>query len=133
MSQHVQGSCSQVEAEVLKVQTSARRAGHEITTEASVSVAVANLQAAGCTSMQMATDGRMENATRGFWGGVKEKKSLATVKADLAGLPAASRLTTRGYAAAAPVSRSNVLRKDLINHEQVSRMVQKAQCQDRLL
>ena len=132
MSQHVQGSCSQVEAEVLKVQTSARRAGHEITTEASVSVAVANLQAAGCTSMQMATDGRMENATRGFWGGVKEKKSLATVKADLAGLPAASRLTTRGYATA-PVSRSNVLRKDLINHEQVSRMVQKAQCQDRLL
>ena len=126
----------QVEAEVLKVQTSARQAGHHITTEASVSAAVQNLQAAGCTSMQMQTDGRMENATRGCWGGVQERKSLATVKAELAPLaaPGGNRLTTRGYTAPAPgVARSNVLRRDLINHEQVSRMVQKAQCQDRLL
>lgn len=44
-----------MEDEVLKVQSSARHAGHEISTEASVSAAVANLQAMGLTSVQMET------------------------------------------------------------------------------
>ena len=39
----------------MKVQSSARHAGHEISTEASVSAAVANLQAMGLTSVQMET------------------------------------------------------------------------------
>eukprot|EP00435_Cladocopium_sp_Y103_P015621 s3418_g3.t2 len=73
----------QRQEEVLKVQLDARKDGKDITTEASVSAAVANLHSRGFKTVQMDTDGRMENATRAHWGDVREKKSLAAVKADL--------------------------------------------------
>eukprot|EP00913_Durusdinium_trenchii_P010139 g9506.t1 len=151
----------QVEEEVLKVQTEARSAGHNISTEASVTAAVASLQARGLTSVQMETDGRMTNATKPCWGNVLEKKSLAKVKEELgkfaATVPSAEILPSclrsarlpgpsmpRGYAGAsappvlsglsAPTSaKTNLLKTDLISGEQVSRIVQRAQCQNRLL
>ena len=149
----------QVEEEVLKVQTEARRAGHDISTPASVSAALAGLQARGLTSVQMETDGRMTNSTKPCWGSVQEKKSLKAVKEDLNKLadskscqfmpsPLSGPGMLGGYAASAPPAalaafgpcaparasaKTNVLKTDLISGEQVSRIVQKAQCQNRLL
>lgn len=156
----------QVEEEVLKVRLEARKDGKDISTEASVNAAVANLHSRGFKTVQMDTDGRMENATRAHWGDVREKKSLASVKADLgkfATVPtrgavehrtmphgrgiAMSVMAMAGVAPyegaavpAAPVTAPaassascNHLKTDLISTEQVSRIVQRAQCQDRLL
>lgn len=159
----------QVEEEVLKVQLEARKDGKDISTEASVSAAVANLHSRGFKTVQMDTDGRMENATRAHWGDVREKKSLASVKADLGkfvtvpirGAMEHRRSMPRGgggighrlmsmagmadpyggaavpaapvTAPAASSASCNHLKTDLISTEQVSRIVQRAQCQDRLL
>lgn len=147
-----------VEEEVQKVQEEARSLGKDVTTEESVSTAVLNLHALGVTSVQMQTDGHMHNATRACWGDVRQKKSLAAVKADLAKVPSSVPVPSgkgcpaprAGYPAAwgnlfgagdaapssapaAAVASSNVLKTDLISPAQVSRLVQKAQCQDRLL
>jgi len=80
----------EVEEEVLQVQSKARSAGEDITTESAVSFAYANLQSRGLTSCQMRTDGNMVNKTKGMWGGVKEddKRSLASVKQDLCAMSA---------------------------------------------
>ena len=48
---------------------------------------VANLHSRGFKTVQMDTDGRMENATRAHWGDVREKKSLASVKAGILATP----------------------------------------------
>ncbi len=150
-----------VEEEVQKVQEEARSLGKDVTTEESVSTAVLNLHALGITSVQMQTDGHMQNATRACWGDVREKKSLAAVKADLAKVPSSAPVPSvlspfgcpaprAGYSAArgnalfgagldavpssAPaVASSNVLKTDLISPAQVTRLVQRAQCQSRLL
>jgi len=87
----------QVEEEVRKVQDEASSKGKDITTEDSVAAAVLNLHSRGMKSVQMATDGHMQNATKGFWGNVEEKKCLAEVKAELA-----SRFP-RSLAAASPI------------------------------
>ncbi|CAJ1395844.1 unnamed protein product [Effrenium voratum] len=158
----------QVEEEVLRVQTGARREGREITTEAAVGAAFQSLQARGVTSVQMDTDGRMQNDTRPCWGSTREQKSLKAVKAELHALPrsapapssrtpamampamSSTRFGGGGYAsaAAAPASAAaaaaapatapasatrNCLKTDLISADQVSRVVQKAQYQNRLL
>jgi len=156
-----------VEEEVQKIQVEARSAGRDISAEVAVTMACTSLQAQGMKSVQMETDGLMTNATRDAWGlGARERKSLASVKAELGSKAPAPRLQGLGFGAmpagrtatsaaapfpprfspayapasapapvsapSAPASR-NVLKEDLISHSQVGRIMQKAQCQNRLL
>jgi len=88
----------QVEEEVVQVQLEARKAGKEITTEGAVAAAYTNLQARGMQSVQMCTDGYMENTTKGSWGGVAEKKRLGDVKTKLCeGMPAVDAASRCSY------------------------------------
>ena len=74
-------TAKRLKEEVRKVQDEASSKGKDITTEDTVAAAVLNLHSRGMRSVQMATDGHMQNATKGFWGNVEEKRCLKEVKA----------------------------------------------------